>query len=73
MENDTELFYDTIRFLSNNEICVRNEEQCELFTKHSVKKFSYTFDNRFLYAESLDRYQNYILIFQGTTEEVRLK
>lgn len=73
MENDTELFYDTIRFLSNNEICVRNEEQCELFTKHSVKKFSYTFDNRFLYAESLDRYQNYLLIFQGTTEEVRLK
>lgn len=73
MENDTDIHYDTIGFLSNNEICVRSEEQCDLFTIHSVKKFSYTFDSSLLYVASQDRYQNYIFIFQDTTEEVRLK
>lgn len=73
MENDTDVHYDSIGFLSNNEICVKNREQCELFTIHSVKKFSYTFDMRLQYIIAQDRYQNYIFIFQDTTEEVRLK
>ena len=44
MENDTTIAYDNIEFLSNNEICVKNTTQVEIFTIHSIKKFSYEFD-----------------------------
>ena len=44
MENDTTNPYDSIEFLSNNEICVRNATKCEIFTVHSIKKFTYEFD-----------------------------
>lgn len=73
MENDTALQYDTIDFLSNNEVCVRTESSCELFTIHSIKKFSYDFDSRLCYIMSQDKYQNYIFVFEDTMEEVRLK
>ena len=73
MENDTSVAYDAIEFLDNNEVCVRNEQECELFTIHSIKKFSYTFDNDLLYIASVDWYQNYVFVFEDTIEEVRLK
>lgn len=73
MENDTSLQYDSIGFLSNNEVCVRTESSCELFTIHSIKKFSYEFDSRLYYIMSQDKYQNYIFVFEDTMEEVRLK
>ena len=44
MENETTIAYDKIEFLDNNEICVRNTHDCELYTIHGIRKFSYTFD-----------------------------
>ncbi len=73
MENDTSLAYDVIEFLDNNEVCIRNNEECELITTHSIKKFTYTFDDDLLYIASVDRYRNYVFIFEDTMEEVRLK
>ena len=73
MENDTSVAYDTIEFLSNNEICVTNETECELFTIHSIKKFAYTFDKTLYRIIAGDNAQSYIFIFNETTEEVRLK
>ncbi len=73
MENDTSIVYDSIEFLSNNEICVTNETECEIFTIHSIKKFSYTFDETIYKIFSRDRGQNYTFIFKERTEEVKLK
>ncbi|MCC8168285.1 MAG: DUF5711 family protein [Clostridiales bacterium] len=73
MENDTSVAYDAIEFLGNNEVCIRNEQECELITIHSIKKFSYTFDEDLLYIMSVDRYQNYVFVFEDTIEEVKLK
>ncbi len=73
MENDTSIAYDNIEFLSNNEICVTNATQCELFTVHSIKKFTYEFDKE-LYKVFADAGgQNYTFIFKDTIEEVKLK
>ncbi len=73
MENDTMIVYDSIEFLSNNEICVTNETECEIFTIHSIKKFSYKFDTTLYKIVSRGSGQNYTFIFENTTEEVRLK
>jgi len=73
MENDTAIVYDNIDFLSNNEICVSNKTQCELFTVHSIKKFSYTFDKELYKIIAGNGRRKYTFIFKETTEEVRLK
>lgn len=72
MENDTSLAYEKVEFLSNNEICVTNKTQCEIFTLHSIKKFSYTFENE-LYQILSESRQGYTLIFKDTIEKVILK
>jgi len=73
MENDISIAYDSIEFLSNNEICVSNATECEIFTIHSIKKFSYTFDKELYKILSGDTGQNYTFIFRDTIEEVKLK
>ena len=73
MENDTTIPYDAIEFLSNNEICVRNATRCEIFTVHSIKKFSYEFDKELCKVFATGGVQNYTFIFKDTIEEVKLK
>lgn len=73
MENDISISYDTIEFLENNEICVRGDYACELFTTHSIKKFSYTFDKELYKILSGDNGESYTFVFKDTIEEVRLK
>lgn len=73
MENDISFPYTKVEFLSNDEICVTNETQCELFTVHSIKKFSYTFEKPIYKIIARSGAQNYTFIFKETTEEVRLK
>uniref|UniRef100_UPI004057AFB1 DUF5711 family protein n=1 Tax=Agathobacter sp. TaxID=2021311 RepID=UPI004057AFB1 len=73
MENDTAILYDDIEFLSNNEVCVRSDTTCEIFTTHSIKKFAYTFDKELYKVIAGQTGQSYTFIFKETIEEVRLK
>lgn len=73
MENDTNIVYENIEFLSNNEICVTNKTECEILTIFNIKKFSYTFDKELYKIIANGNGQNYTFIFKETTEEVRLK
>lgn len=73
MENEISVAYDNIEFLSDNEICVSNSTECEIFTIHSIKKFSYTFDKELYKIIAGDTGQNYTFIFKGTIEEVKLR
>lgn len=73
MEQDTSIAYSNIEFLSNNEICVTNGTQCEIFTTHSIKKFVYEFDKELYKIFATDDGQNYTFIFKDTIEEVKLK
>lgn len=73
MENDSLLTYTNVQFLSNNEILVNDAYSCELFTIHSIKKFSHTFDKP-LYAMLYNSGVNeYTIISEDAIEEVRLK
>ena len=65
--------YNSIEFLENNEICVRGDYACELFTTHSIKKFSYTFDKEVYKILSGENGENYTFIFKDTIDEVKLK
>jgi hypothetical protein len=73
MENDTEIAYEDIEFLDNNEICVRDDYSCELFTIHSIRKFSYTFEKDLYKILSGTDSQNYTIILDGEIDEVRLR
>ena len=73
MENNTSIAYETIQFISGNEICITNKTECEIFTTHSIKKFSYVFDKELYKIIAGENEQNYTFIFKETTEEVRLK
>ena len=46
---------------------------CELFTIHSIKKFSYTFDKELYKVLSGTDAQNYTFVVSGEVEEVRLR
>lgn len=73
MENDTALAYDRIEFLENNEICVRDNYHCEIYTIHGIRKFSYTFDKELYKAMSGEDTLNYTFIMNGEVDEVRLR
>lgn len=73
MEHDTTIAYEKIEFLSNNEICATNATHCEIFTTHSIKKFSYEFDKELYRVFGSGDGQNYTFIFKDTIEEVKLK
>ena len=73
MGSDTGLAYKKIELLDNNEVCVRDEMHCELFTIHSIKKFSYTFDKELYKVLSATDEQNYTFVVSGEVEEVRLR
>ena len=73
MENDTAINYSKIEMNANNEVCVTSEYECEIYTVHGVKKFSYTFDTQLYAMLYEDGLNNYIIIHEGTMDEVRLK
>lgn len=73
MENDTDIPYGKVELLNNNEICVLGEFECELYTIHSIRKFSYTFDSPIYKVIHQNGYNGYIFIREGAIEEVRLK
>lgn len=73
MENDTAIAYDRIEFLDNNEVCVRDDYNCEIYTIHSIRKFAYTFDQPLYKILSGADSQSYTFVLSGETDEVRLK
>ena len=73
METDTSIVYETVEFLSKNEICISNKTECEIFTTHNIKKFSYVFDRELYKIIAGENEQSYTFIFKETIEEVKLK
>ena len=73
MENDTQIPYGKVELLNNNEICVLGQYECELYTIHSIKKFSYKFDEPIYKVIHQSGYNGYIFLREGAMEEVRLK
>ena len=73
MEKDFDMEYDSIQFLSNNEICILNDTMCDLYTLRGVYKFHYDFDEGICQVIPGKTNLNYTFVLSGATERVRLK
>ena len=69
----SEIAYSRVEFLDNNEICVRDSFHCELYTIHSIRKFSCTFDKELYKILSGTDSQGYTFVMSGEKNEVRLQ
>ena len=65
--------YDEIYFLSNHEICVQNNSQCEIYTLHGIRKFVSKFDENLYYVLSRKGFRNYSLMLEGETQQIKCK
>ena len=73
MEKDFAMEYNSIEFLSNNEICIRNETECDIYTLRGVYKFHYEFDRDLYQIIPGGTSLNYTFVLSDATERVRLK
>ncbi len=73
MDADTDIVYDDMYFLENGEICISDGNSVEIYTSHSIKKFSYVFDTKIYRILSQGKGTEYVFIFEDSTQEVRLR
>ena len=73
LEKDISMEYTDIEFLSNNEICIHNEDTCDIYTIHGIYKFHHEFEQKLYRIIPGNSGLNYTLVLEDTTEKVRLK
>ena len=73
MEKDFGLDYSSIEFLTNNEICIRNANVCDIYTVHGVYKFHHEFEEELFEIIPGKLKLNYTLVLKDTTQRIRLK
>ena len=72
-EKDFEMEYTSIGFMSNNEICIRNETVCDIYTIRGIYKFHHEFEDNLYQVIPGGAGLNYTFILEGITEKARLK
>lgn len=65
--------YTAIEFLENDEICIRNELECMIYSLRGVQKFHYNFDKSIWKVLSDKMGTEYTFLMTGETQKVRLK
>lgn len=73
MEKDFALEYETIEFLPNNEICIRNQNVCDIYTLRGIYKFHYEFEREIYKVIPGMSGLNYTCVLKDVTERIRLK
>lgn len=73
MEKDFSMDYTNIEFLSNDEVCIRSENVCDIYTLRGVHKFHYEFDGTLYRVLPGASGLNYTFVLSDVTEKVRLK
>ncbi len=73
MEQDFEMDYSAIGFLSNGEICIRNASSCDIYTSRGIYKFHSEFDRELYQVLPGVMGLQYTFILNGETKNVRLK
>lgn len=69
---DFSMEYEKIEFLGNDEICIRNNLECSIYTLRGTKRFHYNFEKD-LCKVIHTRGRQYLFLMSGTTERVKLK
>lgn len=65
--------YEEIGFLENDEIYIRNNLECAIFTLRGIQKFHANFDQNIWKIMSTGRIRDYVFLMDGETQRVRLK
>ena len=73
LSKDFNVEYREIGFLENDEICVRGDTECILYTLHGVEKFHGSFEKNIWKVLSTGRIKDYIFLTEGQTQRIRLK
>lgn len=73
IEKDIAAEYSSIEFMSNNEVCILNENICDIYTIRGIYKFHYEFDEEISKIIPGESGLNYTLVLKNATERVRLK
>lgn len=69
LEKDFTMEYTGVEFLANNEICITNENACDIYTIHGIYKFHHEFEQTLYKIISEGGALNYTLILEDTTEK----
>lgn len=72
-ELNTEKSYQNVEFLSNDEICMYNDQECAIYTMGGLRKFHYEFDDDIYKVLHAGGWRKYILIREKETDRVRFK
>lgn len=73
LRKDFSMDYESVEFLENDEICIRNGNEILLYNTYGVRKFAYTFDTALYGVLSGHGQTEYVFILDGRTDRVRLK
>lgn len=65
--------YQEIGFLENDEICIRNDLECAIYTLRGVEKFHANFEKSIFKIMSASGLRDYIFLTDGETQKIRLK
>ncbi len=69
----TDYFYDSISFLKDHEICLLNEDRCDIYTLNGRLKVACEPDEALKAVFRRSGYQNYLILTDNATERVRMR
>ena len=73
LSQDFNIEYQEIGFLENDEVCIRNEMECAIYTLRGVEKFYTEFKQSVWKVMSAGGLRDYVLLMDGETQKIRLK
>jgi len=73
LTEEFQMEYEEIGFLENDEIYIRNNLECAIFTLRGIQKFHANFDQNIWKIMSTGRIRDYVFLMDGETQRVRLK
>jgi len=65
--------YHKAEFLSNNEICLLNDDECTIYTLRGVKKYHESLETSIYQIIPQNTSRRYLFILEGETDKVKLK
>lgn len=73
MSKDFSMEYQEISFLENDEICIRNDLECAIYTLRGIEKYHANFEKSIWKIISTSKIRDYIFVVDGETLKIRLK
>lgn len=73
ISKDFEMEYEEIGFLENDEICIRNDLECAIYTLRGVQKYHANFEKNIWKIMSVAGIRDYVFLIDGETQRIRLK